>query len=399
MNFFTYGDYIRCIHKVKLNEVITLADENTEYSLISSKNTNRNIIMSDKKAKMKPHDRLIKSILKDKIEFSIFVNQFLDPKELLQKENLQKYTNSYITKKYSSKEADIVYKIKNKDIYFLLEHQSTIDYNMPYRILNYCMDILQEWSRDKKYRKNLIYPIVVPIVVYTGAEKCAIPTNFKDKQIRYTTFGKYKINLEYNLIDVNKYSKEELLSKKTIFAYMMLLEKSKDKKNIIENIRLIINNETNKERLNEIIDIAVYLLGDFIEDNQKELLLKEINDKVGDNKMEALIARIKEQEEKNWKRKERILAKQIEKRMRKDMQEKIEKEMQEKLEKEIQDKIEKEMQEKLEKEMQEKLEIVQEKEKLKIAKNILKLGQKDEFVKQVIEITNEELEQLKRNTI
>ena len=73
--------------------------------------------------------------------------------------------------------------------------------------------------------------------------------------------------------------------------------------------------------------------------------------------------------------------------------------MQEKLEKEIQDKIEKEMQEKLEKEMQEKLEIVQEKEKLKIAKNILKLGQKDEFVKQVIEITNEELEQLKRNTI
>lgn len=375
MKFFTYGDYIKCIHKVRLNEFTNLADENTKYNLMPSKNTKEKIIISENNAKMKSHDRLIKSILKNKTEFSVFINQFLKPKELLGKENLHKYTNSYITPKYSSKEADIVYKIKNKNIYFLVEHQSTVDYNMPYRMLNYCVDILQEWSRDKKYKKNLIYPIVVPIVIYTGIEKWTIPTNFKDKQIRYTTFGKYKINLEYNLIDVNKYSKEELLAKKTIFAYMMLLEKSKDKKNIVENIRLIIKNETNKERLNEIIDIAVYLLGDFIETNtnERELLLKEINNKVGDNKMEALVARIKAQEEKNWKRKERLLAKQIEKRMRK------------------------EMQEKLEKRMQEKIKRAQEKEKLKIAKNILKLGKEDEFVKQVIEITNEELEQLKRN--
>ena len=75
-------------------------------------------------------------------------------KEEVKAEDLIRYTNSYITKKYKSKEADLVYKLKNQEAFFLIEHQSTIDNSMPYRMLNYCIDIMQEWSRNKRIKRN-----------------------------------------------------------------------------------------------------------------------------------------------------------------------------------------------------------------------------------------------------
>ena len=106
-----------------------------------------------------------------------FINGFLEPNEKIESKNLVKYTNSYINKKFKVKEADLVYKLKNKEIFFLVEHQSSIDNSMPYRILNYCIDIMQEWSRTRKIKRETKYPIIVPIIIYTGNEKWKIPKN------------------------------------------------------------------------------------------------------------------------------------------------------------------------------------------------------------------------------
>lgn len=141
LKVFTYKQYIDCIHTLRLNAVLQLAEESAEYNL-------------NNKEKKYSHDKLIKNILKDKKEAEIFINQFLEPREEIRAEELIRYTNSYITKKYKSKEADLVYKLKNQEIFFLIEHQSTIDNKMPYRILNYCIDIMQEWSRNRKIKKN-----------------------------------------------------------------------------------------------------------------------------------------------------------------------------------------------------------------------------------------------------
>ncbi len=48
---------------------------------------------------------------------------------------------------------------------------------MPYRILNYCIDIIQEWKKSNKINQNTRYPIIVPIIIYTGNEKWKIPKN------------------------------------------------------------------------------------------------------------------------------------------------------------------------------------------------------------------------------
>ena len=199
MKIFTYKNYIECIHKLRLNAVLRVAEEGETYNLE---------VKTQEKNKDKKHDKLVKTILKNPEEMAKIINEFLEPSVEVKGENLVKYTNSYITQKYKSKEADIVYKLKNEEVFFLVEHQSTIDKKMPYRILNYCVDIMQEWVKSKKLKRQTKYPIVVPIIIYTGIEKWKIPKNFKDVQISNQVFGDFKIDLYYNLIEINKLSKK-----------------------------------------------------------------------------------------------------------------------------------------------------------------------------------------------
>ena len=53
-------------------------------------------------------------------------------------------------KDFKYKQVDIVYKIKGEEIYFLVEHQTKVDYSMPYRILKYEVEIIESVIIDKK---------------------------------------------------------------------------------------------------------------------------------------------------------------------------------------------------------------------------------------------------------
>lgn len=271
MKIFTYKNYIECIHKLRLNAVLRVAEEGEAYSLE---------VKTQEKNKDKKHDKLVKIILKNPEEMAKIINEFLEPSVEVKSENLVKYTNSYITQKYKSKEADIVYKLKNEEVFFLVEHQSTIDKKMPYRILNYCVDIMQEWVKSKKLKRQTKYPIVVPIIIYTGIEKWKIPKNFKDVQISNQIFGDFKIDLYYNLIEINKISKKYLIDQQSLFGYGMVIEKSKNKAELQENLELIVKNAKSKEKLMEISNIIEYLFYDMIEESAKEMLIEKINLKI-----------------------------------------------------------------------------------------------------------------------
>ena len=281
MKAFTYYDYIKCIHTLRLNAVLQLAEEGTEYRINQRKQKNR-------------HDKLAKSILKDEKEMAKLINGFLEPNEKVESKNLVKYTNSYITKKYQSKEADLVYKLKNQETFFLVEHQSTIDYTMPYRILNYCIDIMQEWSKTRKIKKETKYPIIVPIIIYTGDEKWKIPKKFKEKQIGNYVFERYKIDLEYNLIEIGKLSNKFLLQKNSLFGYGMILEKSKNRQELKENLELVIKNIKNKEQLEEVKYMILYLFKDLLEEATQGELLEKIEIKIekGEYDMSSLYERL-----------------------------------------------------------------------------------------------------------
>ena len=151
---------------------------------------------------------------------------------------------------------------------------------MPYRILNYCVDIMQEWVKSKKMKRQTKYPIVVPIIIYTGIEKWRIPKNFKDVQLSNQVFGDFKIDLYYNLIEINKLSKKYLIDQQSLFGYGMVIEKSKNKAELQENLELIVKNAKSKEKLMEISNIIEYLFYDMIEESAKEMLIEKINLKI-----------------------------------------------------------------------------------------------------------------------
>ncbi len=302
MKIFTYNQYIKSIHTLRLNAVLQLAEESEKYQL-----EGENIRYS--------HDKLIKNILKEDEEARKFINSFIEPKKVIEKNQLVRYTNSYITNKYKSKEADLVYKLKDKEIFFLIEHQSTIDIKMPYRILNYCVDIIQEWSRNKKIGKDTKYPIVVPIVIYTGDKNWKIPQNFRDKQISSYVFERYKVDLEYNLVDINKLSKQTLLEQNTMFSYTMLIEKSKNKEELIDNLSLIIKTTKDKEKLEKLTNIIKYLLENTLNENIKQELLEKIDRKVGEKQMSTLYDRLLAENKRILKQGEKQKEREIVKNM------------------------------------------------------------------------------------
>ena len=133
------------------------------------------------------HDKLFKDLLSDKEETRKFINKFLKLPEPLKQNELELYNSSYITSEYKSKEADIVYKKKDEDIFFLIEHQSTVDISMPYRIKNYAVEILRTAiDKSKIHQIDYEYPLVVAIVLYTGDKKWNAKLKFEDMQKKLT---------------------------------------------------------------------------------------------------------------------------------------------------------------------------------------------------------------------
>lgn len=276
---FSYSQYIKCIHTFRLNAVMQLAEKSTTYQLevIESKYS---------------QDRLIKNILQDKKEATSFINQFVKPREEVKEAELLRYTNSYIAKKYDSKKLDLIYKLKDQEVFFLIEHQSTIDNNMAYKMLNYCLDIMRDWSRNKKIGRSIKYPIIVPIVIYTGDEKWKMLKNFKEKQFGDYALERYKLDMEYNFIDINKLSKQMLLEKNTMFSYAMLLQKAQNNTELAQYIDFIIKATNDKEKLEELTNMISYLLERVLDRKAKQELLEEIDKKVGEETMSTLLDRL-----------------------------------------------------------------------------------------------------------
>ena len=195
-------------------------------------------------------------VLDQKEEAVKFINKTL--KLNIKKEEIEKYNSSFINKLFQNKEADIVYKIKDKNIFFLIDHQSKIDYSMPFRLLEYEVAIIRS-AIDKSKIKNKSYkiPLVMPIVLYTGKQKWNANKYLERSQEKIQGLN-IKIG-NYSLVDINNYTEKELLEDNTFISKMMLIEKSKNTEEIAETLEKIISKtqKEDKELLRRIIEIIL----------------------------------------------------------------------------------------------------------------------------------------------
>ena len=217
------------------NENIIQNKEDTIKTSKSTINTKRNIRQQLKARRINnEHDKIFRTVLDKKTDVSKFLNKFLGLN--IKTEELEKYNISYIDPKFKNKEADIVYRIKDKNIFLLIEHQTKIDKKMPIRLLEYSATIIESAIEDTKYKPK---PRVIPIVLYTGKTKWKIENETIEKQ---QFFKEVKlIDGEFNLIDINDFSKKELLEDDIFITKMMLVEKCKDEIEMVQALEKIEN--------------------------------------------------------------------------------------------------------------------------------------------------------------
>lgn len=221
--------------KTKTNENVKQNEEDTIKTSKSTINTKRNIRQQLKARRINnEHDKIFRTVLDKKTDVSKFLNKFLGLN--IKTEELEKYNSSYIDPKFKNKEADIVYRIKDKNIFLLIEHQTKIDKKMPIRLLEYSATIIESAIEDTKYKPK---PRVIPIVLYTGKTKWKIENETIEKQ---QFFKEVKlIDGEFNLIDINDFSKKELLEDDIFITKMMLVEKCKDEIEMVQALEKIEN--------------------------------------------------------------------------------------------------------------------------------------------------------------
>lgn len=212
MQIFTYNDYLDYISNKKIKKLIQNQNKkvNTKESIEKSKQEAKEKDMTEK---IKENlDKNIEELLEDEQEVSKIINDYFKIQICdINSENLEK-------KQFKENKKSKIFKVKEKDIYFIIKLEKTPNYNIPYIIFNECIELIKKLEEDYKEKK----PVIIPIIIYIGNEKWNIQHN---NRIRYTSFEENNMELGYNILDFNLYKTKEIKSKKSKINKYILLKK------------------------------------------------------------------------------------------------------------------------------------------------------------------------------
>jgi predicted transposase/invertase (TIGR01784 family) len=197
-----------------------------------------------------PHDKGYKILLSSKKVFLELLQSFvhLGWVNKIDPESLIKIDKSYILQDFSEKESDLVYRLKIKDqeviFYLLIEMQSVVDFQMPYRLLLYMVEIWRDFLKNINpeiaARKEFKLPAIIPITLYNGAGNWTAEQSLKEYLTGFGQFGEYVLNFRYILIDVNRYDKKTLLELANLIGSVFLLDQKVGKDEIILRLKELI---------------------------------------------------------------------------------------------------------------------------------------------------------------
>ncbi|EMT40021.1 Putative transposase, YhgA-like protein [Thermoanaerobacter thermohydrosulfuricus WC1] len=101
--------------------------------------------------------------------------------------------------------------------------------------------ILLLFLQKESRRKDFKLPVIVPIVLYNGDHKWTVKTNYKETLNSYETYGEYAVDFKYILINVNMYTKEELLRLENLIASIFLLEQKVEFEEVVVRLKELSN--------------------------------------------------------------------------------------------------------------------------------------------------------------
>ncbi|CAM4500636.1 MAG: ISNCY family transposase ISPlu22 [Legionella sp.] len=132
------------------------------------------------------HDQFFRTAMMDKRVARDFLMSWL-PGEICQSvdfEKLEIQPRSHINDVRKESAVDVLFKTEIEGheayIYLLLEHQSTPDQLMPFRMLKYICNIIDHHLKTHDTKNDKKIPLIYPLVIYHGKRKYPFSTNLGD---------------------------------------------------------------------------------------------------------------------------------------------------------------------------------------------------------------------------
>ena len=207
MKIFTYNDYLDYTqnynHQKKLSKEKREKERNIEYDIIDQ--------------------YILKSIGEKEyiIEFlySFYKKEIQDIKTI----DLKKISD---LETRNIKNNTQIYKHMYKEMYFIIQYENQFYSQKIFEILQICMELIKKWKEEKIKSKNqnksFRYPIIIPIIIYTGEKEWRSKKQIKLTQTEFENNGVY---FSYNLINIKNMSMLKLLEKDTLITDLLLLKK------------------------------------------------------------------------------------------------------------------------------------------------------------------------------
>ena len=234
------------------------------------------------------HDKLFKRILDRINEVESIIKKTLGKET--EKIEIETVRNELTTRDYRGRMVDVLYKLKDKEVYFLIEHQSTQNTYMAYKIFEYETELInrsymQNVEKSKKIAK------VIKIVIFTGIGDWKPARSIVELQEEYG--NKVKIDKhyegigEYKLLESKDYSLKEIISKEsTLLGKAIIIEKARREETLITVLDEIIP-DIKEDEIDEMVRMIKYIL------------VKDLGKDVANKYIKILESKIKEEGGKN----------------------------------------------------------------------------------------------------
>ena len=202
------------------------------------------------------HDTLFKSTF-SKTENVISELRAVLPPQLLSKIDLTTLSPEpelTVGEDLSSRFCDVLYSADIAGtrgfVYVLLEHQSSVDRLMPFRVLEYVVRILSRYIEQRRSEKKSIFPlpVVLPIVVHHSESGWTASTEVRElfsEEMQADPFLRdYIPRLKFILDDISRATDEELLNRarheasKVLSLALWAMRDSRNAKKIMKSLEV-----------------------------------------------------------------------------------------------------------------------------------------------------------------
>ena len=217
--------------------------------------------------KLSPHDRFTRSLMTNRKVAEEFFRKNLPEhiKKTIEFSSIELKKESYIDDKLKLQITDLLYSVffngREGFLYVLLEHASTPDRFLPFRMYRYVSAIMEDHLKNKE---NKTLPLVYPMILYTGKKPYKHSMNFFDLFLENEReLAKEIFTSPYHLIDLTQVSDEEL-KQYMWFGTMALVLKHIRDPNIVPFFKSIVGILKELEKRGEeayIYTVITYMAG------------------------------------------------------------------------------------------------------------------------------------------